>query len=339
MKLFKRIAASALALTMFACLFAGCGAAPAAADKGEAAQAGGEWGPTSNINIRVPFKAGGSADTIARIAGKGLEKTYGKSVIVNNLTGANGAIAATDLLSMDAQPTELMVAGITLFTLAPLFNPDIQMNLDDFEMVGSLVSEDFVILANPAKTGIDSFEALLDFGKDNRVICAGNPTGGTTHMLATALFGKAGMNGEVLSDDGGAQNALATASGDAHICIVSATAAVQFIQDGSLVPIACFSEEEYTGYGEGIVVPTVKSKGFDIVFKSCNFLMAKKGADKAALDQIYENILAYRETEDFKEMAENAKYVPDNQNGDQVRATVEAAVAMCKEVYDAYYAK
>lgn len=338
MKLFKRIAAAVLVLAMGTCLMAGCGSAPAAEKKPEGGQEG-PWKPTSSMNIRVPFKAGGSADTIARIAAKGLEQTYGQSVIVNNLTGANGAIAATDLLSMEAQPTELMVAGITLFTLAPLFNPDIQMNLDDFEMVGSLISEDFVMLANPAKTGIDSFEALLDYAKDNRVICAGNPAGGTTHMLATALFGKAGINGEVLSEDGGAQNALAAASGDAAICIVSASAALQFIQDGSLKPIACFSEEEYTGYGDGIVVPTVKSKGYDIVFKSCNFLMAKKGADKAALDQIYSDILAYRDTDEFKEMAENAKYVPDNQNGDQVRETVEAAAEMCKSVYDEYYAK
>lgn len=53
--------------------------------------------PSKDFNVRVPFAAGGSADTIARIIGQGLQETYGKSVIVNNLTGANGAIAAADL--------------------------------------------------------------------------------------------------------------------------------------------------------------------------------------------------------------------------------------------------
>lgn len=338
MKIFKRIAASALALTMCAGLMIGCGSTGSDAPAAGSNVTDGAWKPTSNINIRVPFKAGGSADTFARIAGKGMEATYGQSAIINNLTGANGAIAASDLLSMPAQPTEMMVAGITLFTLAPLFNPDIQLNLDDFEMIGSLVSEDFVLLTNPEKTGIKTFEDLMEYGKTNRVICAGNPAGGTTHMLSTVLFGEAGIESEVLADNGGSQNALACASGDATACIVSANAAQQLVQEGSLVPIACFSDEDFTGY-EGFTVPTVKSKGYDIVFKSCNFLMTKKGVDKAIVDQIYNDMLAYRETEDFKELASNAQYVPDNQNGEEVRATIEAAAQLCKDAYDKYYAK
>lgn len=81
--------------------------------------------PSKDFNVRVPFAAGGSADTIARIIGQGLQETYGKSVIVNNLTGANGAIAAADLDSAKSDATELMVGGIAMFTLAPLFNKDI----------------------------------------------------------------------------------------------------------------------------------------------------------------------------------------------------------------------
>ena len=56
--------------------------------------------PSKDFNVRVPFAAGGSADTIARIIGQGLQETYGKSVIVNNLTGANGAIAADEILTV-----------------------------------------------------------------------------------------------------------------------------------------------------------------------------------------------------------------------------------------------
>ena len=53
--------------------------------------------PSKDFNIRVPFAAGGSADTISRIVAQGLSQTYGNSAVINNLTGANGAIAAADL--------------------------------------------------------------------------------------------------------------------------------------------------------------------------------------------------------------------------------------------------
>ena len=135
------------------------------------------------------------------------------------------------------------------------------------------------------RLGVSDFEGWMEYGKDKRIVCAGNPSGGTTHLLAKALFGEAGIECEVLSEDGGSKNALAVASGDADCCIVSANAALQYVQDGSLVPLACFSEEDYTGY-EGHTVPTVKDKGYDIVFKSCNFLMTKKGVDPAVTDKI-----------------------------------------------------
>lgn len=266
-----------------------------------------------------------------------MEATYGQTAVVNNLTGANGAIAANDLLSKNPAPTEMMVAGIGLFTLAPLFNSDIKVNLDDFQIVGSLIAEDFVLLSAPEKTGVSDFEGLMEYGKDKRIVCAGNPSGGTTHLLAKALFGEAGIECEVLSEDGGSKNALAVASGDADCCIVSANAALQYVQDGSLVPLACFSEEDYTGY-EGHTVPTVKDKGYDIVFKSCNFLMTKKGVDPAVTDKIYQDMLAYRETDEFKELAGNASYIPDNQNGEEVRKTVEDSADFCKEMYEKYYA-
>lgn len=334
MRFTKRILSLILAGAMAVSLV-GCSGGSKTASNG--LDANGEWKPSSSINIRVPFAAGGSADTIARIAAKGMEATYGQTAVVNNLTGANGAIAANDLLSKNPAPTEMMVAGIGLFTLAPLFNSDIKVNLDDFQIVGSLIAEDFVLLSAPEKTGVSDFEGLMEYGKDKRIVCAGNPSGGTTHLLAKALFGEAGIECEVLSEDGGSKNALAVASGDADCCIVSANAALQYVQDGSLVPLACFSEEDYTGY-EGHTVPTVKDKGYDIVFKSCNFLMTKKGVDPAVTDKIYQDMLAYRETDEFKELAGNASYIPDNQNGEEVRKTVEDSADFCKEMYEKYYA-
>ena len=108
MKLSKKLLALVLAGTMALSSLTACGGG-AQNDANNTLGEDGEWYPTTSINIRVPFAAGGSADTICRIAAKGMEQKYGQSVIVNNLTGANGAIAINDLDSKDASPTELMV--------------------------------------------------------------------------------------------------------------------------------------------------------------------------------------------------------------------------------------
>ena len=230
--------------------------------------------PSKDFNVRVPFATGGSADTIARIIGQGLQETYGKSVIVNNLTGANGAIAQRDLDSAKSDATELMVGGIAMFTLAPLFNKDINLNIDDYQFVSGLVLEDLILYVNPSNSGIEDWDGLVEYAPDNRIVFGSNAPGGATHLLATMLFGEAGLDAEAVTSDGSGKDLLAVASGNVVCAVAPASVGAQYVEDGSLVPIAVFSEENYTGY-EGYDVPTVQSLGYDIVFHTCNFIMTK----------------------------------------------------------------
>ncbi len=294
--------------------------------------------PSKDFNIRVPFAAGGSADTIARIVAQGLQKTYGNSAVINNLTGANGAIAAADLDSAKADATELMVGGIALFTLAPLFNPDIQVNVDDYQFVCNLVSEDQVLFVAPDKTGIKDWAGLQEYAKNNRVVFGANTPGGATHLTQTMLFGEAGIDAEAVTSDGSGKDLLAVVGGNVVCAAATTSLGAQYVEEGSLVPIMVFSEEPYTGY-EGYEVPTAKSFGYDVVFKTCNFLMTKKDTNPDDVAAIYQAILDYSETDEFKELAANASYVPDLSDGETVKKTIEDAAAMCQEAYDKYYAK
>src|SRR5690606_33530108 len=48
--------------------------------------------PTKPINIIVPFTAGGSTDTVARIMADHLSKRLGQPVVVENRAGAGGTV-------------------------------------------------------------------------------------------------------------------------------------------------------------------------------------------------------------------------------------------------------
>lgn len=296
------------------------------------------FAPAKDFNIRVPFAAGGSADTIARIIGQGLQKTYGKSAVINNLTGANGAIAATDLNGAKADATELMVGGIAMFTLAPLFNKDLNLSMDDYQFVCSLVSEDQMLFVAPGNSGIEDWAGLEEYAKNNRVIYGANAPGGATHMLQTMLFGEAGIEAEAVTSDGSAKDLLAVAGGNVVCAAATSSLGAQYVEEGTLVPILVFSEEPYTGY-EGIEVPTAKSLGYDIVFKTCNFLMTQKDTSPEDVAAIYQAILDYSETDEFRELAANASYIPDLSDGETVERTIRDAAAMCQEAYDTYYVK
>lgn len=320
---------------------AGTGAAEDSG-QGEAAPAGevtaASFVPSKDFNIRVPFAAGGTMDTVARIIGQGLQKTYGKSVVINNLTGANGAIAAADLDGAKTDATEIMAGGIAMFTLAPLFNKDVNMKLEDYQFVSGLVTEDIMLFTAPSLSGIKDWEGLQEYAKTNRIVYGSNAPGGTTHLVATMLFGEAGIDAEAVTSDGSAKDLLALAGGNVVCALATSSLGAQYVEEGSLVPIVVFSNEPYTGY-EGITVPTAKSLGYDIVFQTCNFLMTKKDVNPADVAAIHQAILDYSETDEFKELAANASYIPDLSDGETIRQAIADAAAMCQKAYDTYYAK
>lgn len=291
--------------------------------------------PEGVFNIRVFAAAGGIADTISRIMAQGLQTEYGVTTVVNNLTGANGAIAIADLDSYDPSPNELALVNMTIFTMAPIMNKDIQVKLDDYEIVGSLIKDEFILLV-AADSGIKSWADLVAYGEEKQIIFASNTPGGSTHIVQTALFGEAGLDAQALTSDGSNKDILAVMSKDAICTSTTASLAQSYVESGELIPIAIFSEEAYTGY-EGIEVPAIKSLGYDITLPSYNYLICRAGVDQAEIKGLYEAILKCRETDSFKTQAKNANYIPDDTTGKELRAEIEKYKKVCQEIYDKYY--
>src|SRR5688572_10031740 len=53
--------------------------------------------PTRPIRIVVAYPAGGASDFIARMVGDRLSKTLGQPVVVDNRTGASGALGVSEV--------------------------------------------------------------------------------------------------------------------------------------------------------------------------------------------------------------------------------------------------
>ncbi|MDR1901779.1 MAG: hypothetical protein LBQ88_05780 [Treponema sp.] len=298
------------------------------------------WTPDRDFTIRVPYPAGNIMDVSSRIVGQGLEKEYGKNVIIKNIPGANGALAGNDLLSVAASPEEMMAGGIAMFVLAPLFNTGVSLNLDDYKMVCGLISEDWFLCVNTTKTGIKNWNDFVNYTKNNRTLYASTPSGTANHMLFAALFGEAGIKGEHLATDTAARHAEAVLVGDA-VCTVLTTAAAATYVDAPgdvITPIAVFSDGPPVQLGS-YQVPSVKSLGFDIAFRTFNFIFTRASVDQAAVDSISKTIIAYYDTPEFKAQAEKVNFVPDRSDSATAQKILEDSRDMCKRFYDKYYAR
>ncbi len=162
-----------------------CGLALAATTV--AAVASEAW-PTKRLTIVVPFSAGGSTDTVARILAGKLASELGQAVIVENKPGASGNIAG-DQVARSAPDgytlfmgTSTSIANISLYKTIPF---DI---LKDFTPVSQIVHTPLVLVAHP-QLPVNSIEELIRYAKARPgVLNYGSGGNGTSQHLGGVMF-------------------------------------------------------------------------------------------------------------------------------------------------------
>lgn len=111
--------------------------------------------PSKSVMMMVPYPAGGLSDTIARVVNHPLAKQLGQPVLVENLSGVSGAIAAQKVLNAPADGYYLFQGSPNELILAPLANAAIKFKSEDFRLVQMIGIAPMMILARkdlPANT-------------------------------------------------------------------------------------------------------------------------------------------------------------------------------------------
>jgi len=166
-----------------ASIFAACAALPFSPTA--MAQA---W-PTKTLRIIVPFAPGGPADGSARVLAEAMAPALGQLIIVENKTGAGGAIGVTAAAQSNDGHTLLM--GSTSMVVTPHLIPNVQYNVTrDFEPIG-MVSAQPLVLVVPASSPLRSVKDVIAAAKASPgKLTAGNSGNGTLAHLTAELFSK-----------------------------------------------------------------------------------------------------------------------------------------------------
>ncbi len=75
--------------------------------------------PTRSIRIVVPFPAGSATDAITRILAQSVTSAIGQSVLADNKAGADGAIAASEVMHAAPDGYTLLMATNSPMSAAP----------------------------------------------------------------------------------------------------------------------------------------------------------------------------------------------------------------------------
>ncbi|WP_137894361.1 tripartite tricarboxylate transporter substrate binding protein [Ramlibacter sp. 2FC] len=103
--------------------------------------------PTKPVMLMVPYPAGGLSDIIARKVNAALAKELGQPVIIENLGGAGGAIAAQKVLNAPADGYYLFQGSPNELILAPLAISAVKYRPEDFRMVQRVALAPLAVVA------------------------------------------------------------------------------------------------------------------------------------------------------------------------------------------------
>ncbi len=172
--------------------------------------------PTKPVNLMVPYPAGGPSDSIARIFTVPLGKELGQQVIVENLGGVSGALAAQKVLAAPADGYYLFQGSPNEVILSPLANAAVKLRTEDFRLVHPVADAVMVFVARkdlPANN-VDELIALARKSGDKPLSYGSVGLGSLYHLILENVQQVAGIklthapykgNAPLLQDIGGGQ--------------------------------------------------------------------------------------------------------------------------------------
>jgi tripartite-type tricarboxylate transporter receptor subunit TctC len=139
--------------------------------------------PTKVVTMIVPFAAGGPTDTVARLSAVPMSKTLKQQVIVENVGGAGGTIAANRVAKATPDGYTILIYHIGMATAPALYRKLPFKPLEDFEYIGLINDVPMTLVARgnfPAK----DLKELIAYVKKNKdkVTYANAGLGAASHL-------------------------------------------------------------------------------------------------------------------------------------------------------------
>ncbi len=256
--------------------------------------------PTKEVQIIIPWAAGGATDLIFRALAATTGKYLGQAVVVMNRPGGGGAVGYTEGAQARADGY-ILTSAVTPLTILP-HQVKTAFTYKNFEPVINVVSDPSMFLIR-ADAPWKSLKEFLDYAKKNpNMITVGNSgAGGGVHLVALAFERAAGVKFNHIPFSGGGPSVTALLGGHINAVSVSPPEGITQVQAGKLKIIALFSEKRLELFPN---VPTVKEQGIDFTMGMWRGLAAPKGTPPDVIKKLHE---AFKKGMDDPVFRKNAK--------------------------------
>jgi tripartite-type tricarboxylate transporter receptor subunit TctC len=154
---------------------------------GSPAAAQGENYPSRQVELVVPFPAGGGADVSARMVAQVASESWGQPVIIQNKAGATGAIGSEYVARATPDGYTLLLATGSTHAVLPAYRTDLPYDTVTSFAAATLVAIiPNMLVVNPKKVPVSTIAELIKYLKEHpgKVNFASSGPGSSIHFAA-----------------------------------------------------------------------------------------------------------------------------------------------------------
>jgi tripartite-type tricarboxylate transporter receptor subunit TctC len=241
--------------------------------------------PNHPITMIVPFPPGGATDAIARIIQDPLQKALGQPIIMENIGGAGGMIAADKAAHATPDGYTILIHQVALAAGVTLYK---DLNFDavkDFTAVGLVNSSASTWAARPDLPA-NNFDEMLRWmkqpGQSVKIGHAG--VGSYSHLVGVLIAHELGVKATQVPYRGAGPALVDLLAGQVDLSSIAAVAAAPLIKEGKLKAFAIIGDTPYSG------LPQLKTFG-ELGYKKLNvdfwhMLLVPTGTPRPIIDKI-----------------------------------------------------
>lgn len=280
--------------------------------------------PAQNVNGIVQWGAGGGTDSLMRPLAALAEQKLGKSVIIQNMTGATGSVATQYVYDAAADGYNLLMGAENpaLYDVLGIS----ELTYDNFDCV-YLIGDEVVGIIVGKDSGFDSFTAIIEEAKANpgKVKMSTTGTGGLPWEVGAFITDITGAAFNQIPYDSDASAKTAVISGECDFTVCKVQSGVEDYKAGD-INFLCVLAKEPVEVMSDVPVVTVEYPDFEKYLPWGPFygIFVKEGTDPAVTETLANAFKAAGPDEGYQEILSNFNINFLGYTGEEAKAYIDS---------------
>ncbi len=288
--------------------------------------------PSKPVRFISPFSAGGGTDAVGRIIAARLSDMMGRSFVVDNRGGADGAIGTEIAAKSTPDGYTLLVANMGTFCMTPNLRKTPYDPLRDFAPVTQTTASASALVVHP-NLSARTLKEFIMLAKSKPGELNYGASSNATALPMEMLITMAGIRLTRVAYKGTGPAIIGLMSGEVHVMFSGAIATVPHVRGGRLRAIAVAGDKRARAMPD---VPTIAEQGYPgYEANSWNGIVAPAATPRAIVNKLNAAIVKVLQMRDVREhmIADGAE--PVHNTPDEFAALIAAGHAKWAKVINA----